>query len=596
MQSFQEATYNKRLDLALWREILRRTRPYLARILALAGVMILAGGIDAAYPLLNRYAIDHFIVPRTSSGIAVYVAVYLSMILTQCANIWLLISIAGSIELRLMHDLRREAFVHIQNLSFTYFDRTPVGWLTSRLTSDVQRLGETISWGLVDIIWGSTTMVAIAGIMLALNVRLALLVLLVVPPLAIVSVYFQRLILTSQRAVRKTNSEISAAFTEGIGGAPTSKVLAREDANSREFALLTGKMRTQSVRAALRSAIYLPVVLLLASIGTGIAVSFGGYQLSIGTISPGTLVAFVGYSVFFFEPVREVARVLIELQAAQSAAERIIGLIDTPPDIVDSPEVVARFGTVLAPVSKEWPACRGEIHFRDVGFRYPKGETVLTGFSLHVPAGQSIALVGPTGAGKTTIVNLACRFYEPTSGSVEIDGIDYRRRSIGWIQSNLGYVLQTPHLFRGTVWDNIRYGRLEATEEEVVAAAHAVGADEVIASLSKGYQTEVGEGGSGLSTGEKQLISFARAVLANPAIFVLDEATSSIDTETEQRIQTATRTLLQGRTSFVIAHRLSTIREADRILVIDGGTIVEEGNHLDLLANEGPYARLVAAQ
>ncbi|MDA3950277.1 MAG: ABC transporter ATP-binding protein [Spirochaeta sp.] len=560
MTTFQETSYHKRLDLALWREILRRTRAYTGLIVRLAVVMVLAGGIDAAYPLLNRYAIDTFIVPQDVSGLWWFGLIYLAAILLQCGNIWMLINIAGTIELRLMHDLRREAFVHIQHLSFSYFDRTPVGWLTSRLTSDVQRLGETISWGIVDIIWGSATMTAIVVIMVVLHPFLALLVLVVVPPLAVVSVVFQRRILASQREVRKTNSEISAAFTEGIAGAPTSKVLAREEENAGEFALLTGKMRTQSVRAALRSALYLPIVLLLASVGTGIAVSVGGYRLSLGGISPGTLVAFIGYSVFFFEPVREVARVLTELQAAQSAAERIVGLINTPAEIVDTPEVTARFGTVLEPKRAAWPPCRGEITFRDVSFQYPDGERVLSNFDLTVPAGQSIAIVGPTGAGKTTIVNLACRFYEPTSGVVEIDGVDYRRRSIGWIQSHLGYVLQAPHLFRGTVRDNIRYGRLEATDGEIVTAANSVGADEMIRALSRGYDTEVGEGGAGLSTGEKQLVSFARAVLANPAIFVLDEATSSIDTETELRIQRATQALLQGRTSFVIAHRLSTIR------------------------------------
>jgi len=472
----------------------------------------------------------------------------------------------------------------------------PVGYLMSRMTSDTQRLAETIGWSLLDLAWGVVMLVAAGITMFLLNWKMSLVVLLVVPPLAVVSWWFQQRILKAYRSVRKTNSKITGAFNEGIMGAKTTKTLVREEMNMAEFTELTREMKRSSVRAASFSAVYLPIVVSLGSLATAYALWKGGQQVLIGGMTLGVLQVFVNYTVQFFEPIRNIANVFAEMQSAQAAAERVMTLLETEPDIVDTPEVEEKFGDNFHPKKENWPALHGDIEFDHVDFQYKEGEKVLSDFNLTVKAGETIALVGPTGAGKSTVVNLVCRFYEPTGGQIKIDGVNYKERSQLWLQSNLGYVLQEPRLFSGTIRDNIRYAKLDATDEEVEAAARMVNAEPFILKMEKGYDTDVGEGGSRLSTGEKQLISFARAILADPRIFVLDEATSSVDTQTEQIIQHAISKVLTGRTSFIIAHRLSTIRTADRILVIDDGKIKEMGTHQELLRLKGAYYNLYTNQ
>jgi ATP-binding cassette subfamily B protein len=596
MNQFEEHDYTKEFDPQLWRKLLRHAARYKWHLIGLAGVMVFVALIDALFPQMNRMAIDRFIVPRTTEGLGRFLLMYGGMVVIQAFNVWALIVIAGRIECGIVHDLRKVGFRRLQELSFSYFDKTPVGWIMARMTSDAQRLGDTISWGLVDIAWGGSMMIAIAAFMLSMNLRLGLVVLAVMPPLVLVSMHFQKKILASNREVRKTNSKISGAYNEGIMGAKTTKTLVREEENLNEFGELTSAMRSHSIRTAVYSGFYLPIVLTLGSVGTGLALWAGGSSVLIGAVSYGTLVAFVGYTVQFFEPVRELARVITELQAAQASAERLVSLIDTEPEIQDTAEVEERYGDSFHPRRENWETVAGRIEFRDVSFKYTDGEQVLTHFNLVVEPGQNVALVGETGSGKSTIVNLACRFYEPTEGQILIDGRDYRERSILWHESHLGYVLQQPHLFSGTIRENIRYGRLDATEEEVEAAAKLVNAHGFVSRMEKGYDSEVGEGGSLLSTGEKQLVSFARAIIADPAFFVFDEATSSVDTETERLIQDAVQTVLEGRTSFIIAHRLSTIRRADRILVIENGEVIEDGTHADLLAARGKYYHLYTSQ
>jgi ATP-binding cassette subfamily B protein len=596
MNQFEEQDYTKEFDPQLWRKLLRFAGPYKRQLIGLAAVMVVVAVIDALFPMMNKMAIDRFIVPGTTDGLGGFLALYGVLVGVQAGNVFLLITLAGRVEVGIVHDLRETGFRRLQELAFSYYDRTPVGWIMARMTSDAQRLGDTISWGLVDIAWGGSMMIAIGAFMISMDATLGLVVLSVIPPLVLVSMYFQKRILESNREVRKTNSKISGAYNEGIMGAKTTKTLVQEKMNLKEFTTLTNRMRQMSVRTAIFSGLYLPIVLTLGSIGTGLALWAGGAGVMLGTITYGTLVAFVGYTVQFFEPVRELARVITELQAAQASAERVISLVETEPDIRDSEDVVKRYGDSFQPRRENWEKASGRIEFEHVGFTYKEGERVLRDFNLEVRPGESLALVGETGSGKSTIVNLACRFYEPTEGRILIDGRDYRDRSILWHQSHLGYVLQQPHLFSGTIRDNIRYGRLDATDDEIQRAAEMVNAHGFISRMENGYDSEVGEGGSLLSTGEKQLVSFARAIIADPVFFVFDEATSSVDTETERLIQDAVQKVLRGRTSFIIAHRLSTIRRADRILVIEQGKVIEEGSHHDLLALNGKYYHLYTSQ
>ena len=602
MQSFQEEDYTKRFDLSLWKKIIRLAKPYHKNLLMTILYMAICAVIDVIHPRMTGYAMDNFIAGETTKGLTGFTVAYLVMVAVQVFAIYKFQIHSGRTETGTCYTIRKLGFQKLQELPFSYYDRMPVGYLMSRLTNDTQRLGDTIGWSILDLCWGAVFLLSCTVQMLLLNWQLTLVILLVLPPLAVISWKFQKGILESYRQVRKRNSQITAGFNEGINGAKTTKTLVREELNIQEFNTVSADMKKASVRAATLSALFLPIVVSIGSIGTAWALWQGGSSIIngveiMGTVMTiGTLQVFVNYTVSFFQPVRDIARIFAEMQSAQAAAERVVSLLETEPDIVDTPEVEAVFGDNFHPKKENWPALIGDIDFEDVTFRYKDGEKVLEHFNLHVDHGQTIALVGETGSGKSTIVNLICRFYEPTEGRILIDGADYRTRSQLWLQSNLGYVLQSPHLFSGTVADNIRYGRPDATMEEVQSAARMVGAEDFILAMKDGSNANVGEGGNRLSTGQKQLVSFARAILTNPSIFVLDEATSSVDTETEQLIQNAIQTVLEGRTSFIIAHRLSTIRSADRILVIQNGQIIEDGTHRQLIARQGYYYQLYTNQ
>ena len=596
MQFQEEQEYTKRFDAGLWKRLMHYSRPFYKYLAAVALCMICSALMDTLFPLMNRYAIDTFVTQGTLEGVGGFAALYIFFVLFQVGCIFSFIHFANKTEIGLCHRIRKMAFARLQEQPFSYYDHTPVGYLIARMTNDTQRLGDTVGWTLVDLLWGSCYIVFTAITMFSLDWRLTLAVLAVVPPLAVISLYFQKKILSSYRTVRKTNSKITGAFNEGIMGAKTTQTLVREDANYDEFRQLTGTMKQSSIRAAVLSALFMPIVVTLGSFATAYVLWKGGYDVFSGAMTIGTLSVFISYSMSIFEPIRDIARIFADLQSSQAAAERVITMMETEPDIQDSPEVIEKYGTAFAPKRENWEPIAGDIEFENVSFQYKKGEKVLKNFSLKVKHGQTIALVGETGSGKSTIVNLICRFYEPTEGRILIDGRDYRERSQLWLHSNLGYVLQTPHLFTGTIADNIRYGNLDATDEQVRQAARMVGAEEFIMQLEKGYDTDVGEGGNRLSTGQKQLLSFARALVGSPRIFVLDEATSSVDTETEQAIQRAIASALEGRTSFIIAHRLSTIRTADRILVIQNGEVIEEGSHRELIARRGHYYDLYTNQ
>lgn len=593
---YEEQEYTRRIDMKTIKSLFVFAKPYKKGISVLIVQMVLLASIDAIFPKVNQYFIDHFVASRSLDGFWTGCFIAFGLVTIQALNVRLMIKNAGLIENSIPYDMRKAAFQKLQELPISFYDRTPVGWIMARLTSDIKRIGVTLSWHVVDFFWSIFLIVIMTVVMLVTDVGYALIVLSTIPFLVIVSMIFQKIILHNFRKARKYNSQITAGFNEGITGAKTIKSLSIEDQMLEEFRQTTAQMKNFSVRAATISSIYTPIILFLGSIAAGLVLWKGGYEVGTGAASYGTLVLFSSYAVQFFEPVKSFARVFTEMQYTQASAERVVSLLETENDIIDSEEVKNNFGGMFDSDRDSWPEFKGNVEFEDVTFRYKEGGNILEHFNLSVKAGEKIALVGETGSGKTTIVNLACRFYEPTEGRILIDGVDYRDRPLLWMYSNIGYVLQEPHLFSGTVRDNISYGRQGATQKDIEAAAKIVNAHDFIIKLEKGYDTEVGERGGRLSTGQKQLISFARAILTNPGMFVLDEATSSVDTETEYLIQEALNKALAGRTSFIIAHRLSTIRSADRILVIDKGRIIEEGNHRQLIRKKGYYYRLYTNQ
>lgn len=602
-----EDEFKARLDTGLWWKLFKRALGLKRYLVPLALCAIAIAVCDAGFAQITRWTIDAVVEGGSATRLTPWILAYAGVVLVFCTGVWLFIDCAGAIANHLAHDIRAEAFDRLQSLEFAFYDTRPVGWLITRLTSDCDRLARVVAWGFLDIVWGCAYVFMIAASLLVMNWKLGLIVVAVVPPLAVISKVFQRKILLSAREIRKYNSQITASFNEAIQGVRTTKTLVREEENLREFQGLSTQMFLAAVTNARQSAFYYPLIMTVGSIGAGIALWRGGVLAIDGEMSLGTLVAFINFSGQFFFPINQLANKLTEMQGAQAAGERVLGLLATEPAIRDSPEVSARIAAHQASRIEKQPADSAhahdghpqrirEVQFRNVGFRYGTGPQVLHDFSLSAQTGETIALVGPSGGGKSTIVSLLCRFYEPTSGQILIDGIDFRDRSLAWLQSQLGIVLQTPHLFKGTIRENIRYGRLDATDAEIEDVARKVNADAFIRAMDNGYESQVGEGGNRLSTGQRQLISFARALLANPQLFVMDEATSSIDTETEQLIQRGLETVFAGRISFVIAHRLSTIRRATRILVIAKGRIEESGTHEELLRRRGSYFELYTSQ
>ncbi len=595
---FEEKTYNTdSLDISLWKRILKLLSSQKKRLIRLGILNLFIAFVDVLLPYMNKVAIDLFAAGQgTDTQLVLFILLFAGGGILQALMVYFYFIEAGHTEMDMAYELREALFSKLQSLSYSYFDVTPAGWLLSRLTGDVTRLSEILAWSLMDLAWGVSVMVGVTAVMLVTDWKLALLALAVVPILSILANWFNIRILKNYRDVRRINSKITSSFNEGIMGARTTKTLVLEDNNYAEFKGITGEMETASVKAATLSSLFYPTVMMLSAFSLAAILVYGGHQVFLQVIRFGTLMMFTEYARKFFEPLNQIASLIAELQMAQASAERVLSLLDEQPAIRDRQDVVALYGTELEPKEEAYEPMQGRIEFDHVSFRYSEGEEILHDFCLTVEPGETVALVGETGSGKSTIVNLLCRFYEPTAGRILIDGRDYRERSIGWLHSKIGYVLQSPHLFSGTIRDNVRFGRLDATDEEIEAACRLVNADTFIRQLDKGYDTEVGEGGGRLSTGQKQLISFARAVIADPGMFILDEATSSVDTETEQIIQDAVDTVMKGRTSFIVAHRLSTIVNADKILVIHKGRIAEQGTHTELMARKGDYYNLYVSQ
>lgn len=575
-----------------------KLRPFLKKYRVELVVMVICGLIgscmDIFTPLFQRYALDTFISGGSLKSLPVFIGVYLLTILLTAGANYLCCMRAMKVEVGMDMDMRNAAFSHLQTLSFSYFNQNSVGYIHARVISDTSRIGALVSWTLMDTVWNFSFIIGAVVVMFSINASLALPITLIIPLIVVLFSLFQGKLIRVNREVREINSRITGSFNQGITGAKTIKSLVIEQTVENEFTAETEQYRSKVVKTAHLQGAFAATMHLASSLALAIVLWRGGVlaEHQVGTFS-----MFMSYAMGMMEPVRWVVDAISSLITTQVNIERYSKLLETQSDVTDTEAVTAIYGDCFEPKTENWEPLRGDIEFRDVSFKYPDGdEYILEHFDLNIPFGTNVAIVGETGAGKSTLVNLVCRFYEPSAGAVLVDGRDLRERSQLWLHSGIGYVLQTPQLFSGTVRQNLLYANPDATDAEIDAALELVSARDVVDRLESGLDTDVGEGGDMLSTGEKQLISFARAILAKPKILVLDEATASVDTITEQKIQAAIDKVIRGRTSIVIAHRLSTVRGADIILVVNDGKIVERGKHEELMAARGAYYRLYTRQ
>ena len=578
-----------------------RIAPYLKRYRGLIIRTVLVGGavsaVDALYPLFNRYALDHFVGGQTLKGVVPFILLYAALMLVQTVLNYKSTFDCGRLELQVNRDLRNAAFDHLQTLSFSYFNQNSVGYIHARVISDTGMIGEVVSWRMMNLVWSGAFIIGVLAVMLSVNAGLTLWILILLPVAAVLMTYFQKKLVGFNRRIREINGKITGNFNEGITGARTIKVLNIEERMNADFRRETGEMRRTAVREAHFSSLFISTVTMMSSLILAVVLWKGGRLTAAGLTRIGTLSVFMSYALELLDPIQQLIQALSAYVAIQPNIERFTKLMAEQPDVADPPEITEKYGDAFAPKRENWEPLIGSVEFRDVTFRYSDGEeNVLEHFNLSVPNGTNVAIVGETGAGKSTLVNLVCRFCEPTGGEILIDGRNVRERSQLWLHSHIGYVLQTPYLFSGTVRDNLRYGKPDATDEQIWEALRLVSADEIVQRMDRGLDSEVGEGGGMLSVGEKQLLSFARALLADPRILVLDEATSSVDTVTEKAIQRAIAAVVRGRTSFVIAHRLSTITGADVIIVVKNGRIIAQGTHRELMRERGYYYDLYTRQ
>ncbi len=589
----QDEEFRTPLSIKVWKKVLPFIKPVKKHIITLIALNIFCAIIDLCYPMYQQFAINHFVEDKTAEGL-VWFGIFMAVTITvQTVAVIIFCRQAMVIEMTVGREIKRAAFEHLQTLDFSYYNQTSVGFMLARVMSDTNRISGIIAWNLSDVFWQVAYIIGVLFMMFRLNWKVALIAMVAIPLVVVTAYLFQTKLIAANRSIRKENSRMTGAFNEGITGAKTSKTLVIEQKNAHEFSDVTKDLYDRTMYYTRTRAIFIPMISVISSVASALVIAIGGSEVLAGGILIGTLTALASYATSVFDPLQNLAANYAEVAATQANIERVFGLIERESIINDTPEVIEKYGDAFHPKRENWEPIEGHIKFENIWFHYPDGdENIYEDFTLDIPAGTTVAIVGETGAGKSTLVNIACRFFEPNRGKVLIDGVDYRERSQLWLHSSIGYVLQTPHLFSGTVRENMQYGKMDATDEEIWEALSLVSADKVVSRLEGGLDAQVGESGDRLSTGEKQLISYARAVIADPKIFVLDEATSSIDTQTEAAIQYATETLLKGRTSFVIAHRLSTIRQADIILVVDDGKVVERGTHKELMLLDGRYANL----
>lgn len=572
-------------------------KPYRRKIFAMMSFGVMVSTFDVLVPLFQRYALNNLTNGQLEKNFLTFVFLAIVTFFFQGLTNYLSCLYAANIEILTARDMRNTVFAHLQTLSFTYYNQNSVGYIQARVMSDTARIGETVSWTLMQVVWNMVYMVGMVIVMININIKLTLLICAILPLMVLLFILFQNKLTKFNRKIREINSKITGNFNEGITGAKTVKSLVVEDKITSEFNKETSNMKKVSMRHIRFRSIFNVSMSVASSFALAIALWRGGILTQAQAMEIGTYSIFMTYAISIVEPIAWVVEALSSLIQVKVNIERVMRLLNVESDVKDTPEVIEKYGDIFNPKKENWEELKGDIEFKNVTFMYPDGDqNVLENFNLKIPQGTNLAIVGETGAGKSTLVNLVCRFYEPTEGEVLIDGVNAKERSQLWLHSNIGYVLQTPHLFSGTIIDNIRYGNENATEEDVMNALRQVSAEGIVEKLPNGLYTDVGEGGDLLSTGEKQLISFARAIIVDPKILILDEATASVDTITEKKIQDAIDKVIEGRTSIVIAHRLSTVTDADNILVVNDGKIVEQGTHVSLLRQKGYYYNLFINQ